>query len=269
MKKILAVFMVIAITLAFASCSSKNYKDTVVTIPVTDENGEQVTDKDGKPVTEVVEAEEENQDEKANGTDKATQEADTTKKETEKSTTEKSEKTTEKSDKTTKKSDKTTTAKQSTAKKDQTTKADEATKKTDATEKTTKAQDDKTTEKTTESTTKKPEKREVKVRIILPYYNEIDSELSIKYKVEGDDEVKQLKFDDDKNPLKKKDYELVKLDGKTAKEYSLGKHTGSVKVKLALTGVSLTNNIIVIDPYSDSGEIIPTTGIEVMDGDMI
>lgn len=57
MKKIiaalLAVVMIMTVAFAFASCSSKKYTDKEVTIPVTDENGETVTDEQGKVVTEV------------------------------------------------------------------------------------------------------------------------------------------------------------------------------------------------------------------------
>ena len=57
MKKIiaalLAVVMIMTVAFAFASCSSKKYTDKEVTIPVTDENGETVTDDQGKVVTEV------------------------------------------------------------------------------------------------------------------------------------------------------------------------------------------------------------------------
>lgn len=53
MKKIISIILVAVIIFSFSACSSKEYKDTVVTIPVTDENGEQVTDESGNAVTEV------------------------------------------------------------------------------------------------------------------------------------------------------------------------------------------------------------------------
>lgn len=251
MKKIIAVLMVIAMLFAFASCSSKKYKDTVVTIPVTDENGEQVTDKDGKPVTEVVSIDEDGSKDASDATDKA----DASKNEADKSTTAKQ------SDKTTKKSEKSTTSKKGEA----TTGKESQSSKTTEKKETTKS----TTKKTTESTTKKPEKREVKVKVVLPYYNDIESELTVKYKVEGDDDYKKLKFEDQKNPLKRNDYDVVRLDGKTVKEYSLGKYKGSVKVKIELSGVSLSSNVVVIDAYSDNAEITPATGIEMIDGEVI
>lgn len=54
MKKIIAVLLAAVMVFALSACSSKEYTDTVVTIPVTDENGEQVTDENGNAVTEVV-----------------------------------------------------------------------------------------------------------------------------------------------------------------------------------------------------------------------
>lgn len=255
MKKIIAVLMVIAMLFAFASCSSKKYKDTVVTIPVTDENGEQVTDKDGNPVTEIVSIDEDDSKDASDKTDKA----DASKNEADKSTTAKQ------SDKTTKKSEKSTTSKKGEAANGKESQSSKTTEKKETTKSTTK----KTTEKTTESTTKKPEKREVKVKVVLPYYNDIESELTVKFKVEGDDNYKTLKFADKDNPLKRNDYDVVRLDGKTVKEYSLGEYKGSVKVKIELSGVSLSSNVVVIDAYSKNAEITPATGIEMIDGEII
>ncbi|MGN0536161.1 MAG: hypothetical protein ACI4IR_09205 [Eubacterium sp.] len=54
MKKLIAIILAAVMVFALSACSSKEYTDTVVTIPVTDENGEQVTDENGNAVTEVV-----------------------------------------------------------------------------------------------------------------------------------------------------------------------------------------------------------------------
>lgn len=209
MKKIiaalLAVVMIMTVAFAFASCSSKKYTDKEVTIPVTDENGETVTDDQGKVVTEV--STEPGKDGNASSTKKA-----------------------------------------EIAKKNETT--------TDKKETTTK-----------ETTTEKPEKREVIVRVQLPNSSDLkQAKLTIKYKTEKDKEYKTLKIDDPNDKKNQLDYEVVKLDGKTVKKYSLGKIKGDVKVKVSISGVELTGNAATIKSNENSVTIAPASGIDIAIG---
>lgn len=230
MKKIiaalLAVVMIMTVAFAFASCSSKKYTDKEVTIPVTDENGETVTDEQGKVVTEV--STESGKDGNASSTKKN---------ETAKAN---------KEDKTTKKAS--STKKAEIAKKNETT--------TDKKETTTK-----------ETTTEKPEKREVIVRVQLPNSSDLkQAKLTIKYKTEKDKEYKTLKIDDPNDKKNQLDYEVVKLDGKTVKKYSLGKIKGDVKVKVSISGVELTGNAATIKSNENSVTIAPASGIDIAIG---
>lgn len=242
MKKAVALFMALALAVSLAACSSKQYNDTKVTIPVTDENGETVTDKDGKVVTEIsTEADSSTSDEKSSGSNSGSS----------KTTAAKS------SDK-----GKTTTKKGETTKKSKTTKKGETTKKGD----TTKKNDGKKAEKTTESTTAKPEKRDVTVKIILPFYNNQKSKLTVEYKVEGDKDYETFEFEDPADSKKKLEYKEVTLNGKTTVKCELGKLKGAVTVRIKLSGVDVTSNQVVIAADASSGEIRPATGIEVLDG---
>lgn len=241
MKKIiaalLAVVMIMTVAFAFASCSSKKYTDKEVTIPVTDENGETVTDEQGKVVTEVSteSGKDGNSASKANASSKA---SSTKKNETAKAN---------KEDKTTKKA--------SSTKKAEISKKNEAT--TDKKETTTK-----------ETTTEKPEKREVIVRVQLPNSSDLkQAKLTIKYKTDKDKEYKTLKIDDPNDKKNQLDYEVVKLDGKTVKKYSLGKIKGDVKVKVSISGVELTGNAATIKSNENSVTIAPASGIDIAIGE--
>lgn len=54
MKKTLSIIMILGLVFAFGACATKEYKDEEVTAVVTNAEGETVTDKAGKPVTEIV-----------------------------------------------------------------------------------------------------------------------------------------------------------------------------------------------------------------------
>lgn len=247
MKKILAVLMVLSMIFALSACASKEYKDTVVTIPVTDENGEEVTDKEGTVVTEIV-------------TEEST-EGDTSKSEESSSSAESSSKeTTKKSTK------KTTTAKSNSKNKTSTS----AAKTNGSSDKTTPADKEavKETEKTTtETTTEKPKKRKVSVKIVLPYYNDLETKLSVSYKTDDDKKYTRLEFENPENKKEKLTYETVKLDGKTVKTYDLGEMKGDVTVKIGMTGVDITDETIIIPASESTGTITPVTGIEMMQGE--
>lgn len=120
---------------------------------------------------------------------------------------------------------------------------------------------------TKETTTEKPEKREVIVRVQLPNSSDLkQAKLSIKYKTEKDKEYKTLKIDDPNDKKNQLDYEVVKLDGKTVKKYSLGKIKGDVKVKVSISGVELTGNTTTIKSNENSVTIAPASGIDIAIG---
>lgn len=236
MKKIisalLAVTMVVTMAFGFASCSSKEYKDTDATVPVTNEQGETVTDKNGEAVTELSTESKKNDDFSTASSKSET--SSTSAKKTENAKEKESNK-----DKTTKKA--------SSTKKAQTTKKAETTTK--------------------ETTTEKPEKREVSVSVAIPTYRQVkDAKLTIKYKTEKDKEYQVLKMDDPNDKKNKLDYEVVKLDGKTVKTYSLGKIKGDVKVKVSLSGIDLTGNTATVKSNESSVTISPATGIDIVNG---
>lgn len=121
---------------------------------------------------------------------------------------------------------------------------------------------------TKETTTEKPEKREVIVRVQLPNSSDLkQAKLTIKYKTEKDKEYKTLKIDDPNDKKNQLDYEVVKLDGKTVKKYSLGKIKGDVKVKVSISGVELTGNAATIKSNENSVTIAPASGIDIAIGE--
>lgn len=124
-----------------------------------------------------------------------------------------------------------------------------------------------TTDKKETTTTEKPEKREVIVRVQLPNSSDLkQAKLTIKYKTEKDKEYKTLKIDDPNDKKNQLDYEVVKLDGKTVKKYSLGKIKGDVKVKVSISGVELTGNTTTIKSNENSVTIAPASGIDIAIG---
>lgn len=244
MKKIiaalLAVVMIMTVAFAFASCSSKKYTDKEVTIPVTDENGETVTDEQGKVVTEV------STESGKDGNASSTVSASKTNASSKSSSTKKNE-----------------TAKAN--KEDKTTKKASSTKKAEIAKKNETTTDKKET--TTKEACEKPEKREVIVRVQLPNSSDLkQAKLTIKYKTEKDKEYKTLKIDDPNDKKNQLDYEVVKLDGKTVKKYSLGKIKGDVKVKVSISGVELTGNAATIKSNENSVTIAPASGIDIAIG---
>lgn len=137
--------------------------------------------------------------------------------------------------------------------------------KTNASSKASSTKKNETTTK--ETTTEKPEKREVIVRVQLPNSSDLkQAKLTIKYKTEKDKEYKTLKIDDPNDKKNQLDYEVVKLDGKTVKKYSLGKIKGDVKVKVSISGVELTGNTTTIKSNENSVTIAPASGIDIAIG---
>ena len=307
MKKIIAVLTVISIVFAFSACSSKKYKETDATVPVTNEQGETVTNSNGEVLTEVVTTDGEttvvsssqNDISSTSTTKKASKKTDKSSSASKVETTKKgssssSVKTTKKADKssgnqTSKASQPATdgkkqnnaasvSASQSATKKNGTT---ATTKKTD-TSSTTKKEDSASTTKkdttttakpttTKPTTTEKPKKRDIKVKVVLPFYNDEQAKLSLSYKVDGDKEPTPFEFKDPDDSKNKLSYELVKLDGKTTKTYTIEKVKGDVKVYVYLRDFSgkdnIKNNKVTVKSNETEVTISPLTGIGMVNGD--
>ena len=182
MKKIIAVLMVLSIILVFAGCKSKEYKDTVVTIPVTDENGETVTDKDGNVVTEVsTEAQNNSESSKTGSTQQSASKAD----------------------------------------KNDTTKANSGGGQNDTTQKNNNGGSNNGTTKPIANSTTKPteaptksKKRDIKLIVNVPTYTPLDTEMVIQYRVEGEKKFEELTKEDVKlGTAFTKEYDLKNVKG--------------------------------------------------------
>lgn len=289
MKKIIAVLTVISIVFVFSACSSKKYKETDATVPVTNEQGETVTNSNGEVLTEVVTTDGETTVVSSSQNDiSSTSTTKKASKKTDKSSSASKVETTKKgssssSVKTTKKADKssgkqTSKASQPATKKNDTT---ATTKKTD-TSSTTKKEDSASTTKkdttttakpttTKPTTTEKPKKRDIKVKVVLPFYNDEQAKLSLSYKVDGDKEPTPFEFKDPDDSKNKLSYELVKLDGKTTKAYTIEKVKGDVKVYVFLKEFSgkdnIKNNTVTVKSNETEVTISPLTGIGMVNGD--
>lgn len=181
MKKIIAVLMVLTIVLAFAGCKSKEYQDTVVTIPVTDENGETVTDKDGNVVTEVS-TEAQGDSESSTADEKQQSDSKDNKNETTKSNADDKEDTTEK--------------------KNNGSGGSGTTKPTGN-----------STTKPTEAPTKS-KKRDIHLVVNVPTYTPLDTEMVIQYRVEGDKKFEELTKEDVKlGTAFTKEYDIKNVKG--------------------------------------------------------
>ena len=289
MKKIIAVLTVISIVFAFSACSSKKYKETDATVPVTNEQGETVTNSNGEVLTEVVTTDGETTVVSSSQNDiSSTSTTKKASKKTDKSSSASKVETTKKgssssSVKTTKKADKssgkqTSKASQPATKKNDTT---ATTKKTDTSSTTKKEDSASTTKKDTTTTakptttkptiTEKPKKRDIKVKVVLPFYNDEQAKLSLSYKVDGDKEPTPFEFKDPDDSKNKLSYELVKLDGKTTKTYTIEKVKGDVKVYVYLRDFSgkdnIKNNKVTVKSNETEVTISPLTGIGMVNGD--
>lgn len=98
--------------------------------------------------------------------------------------------------------------------------------------------------------------RKVTVDVVLPYYNKQETELTLSYKVDGDKNYKKL------DPVK------VKLDksGKV-ESFDLGELKGNVTVTVSFSGITISENTIIINGQDSTGKIKPVTGIEIIDGE--
>lgn len=182
MKKIIAVLMVLTIVLAFAGCKSKEYQDTVVTIPVTDENGETVTDKDGNVVTEVSTEAQDN---------------------SESSTADDKQQTASKNNK------------------NETTKSNSGGGQNNTTQKNNNGSGGNGTTKPTGNSTTKPteaptksKKRDIHLVVNVPTYTPLDTEMVIQYRVEGNKKFEELTKEDVKlGTAFTKEYDIKNVKG--------------------------------------------------------
>lgn len=232
MKKVIFISMVIAILFAFTACSSKEYID----VPVTDKDGQAVTDENGETVTERVL--------KGDTTASSKDESSTTAAASDKNTSVNNQGNNTESGSTSNGSNNTTA------------KADN--KKTTNKKETTKKQ---TTTKQT--TTAKAVKRDVKVTVYIPYYSEIKTEdelkteLTLYYRVKGKKDWKKLETKDDII------LECNKDGSQKTEEFKIKNIAGDIEVKADFKNVEgIKNNTAVIEAKDDKGEIKPTTGIE-------
>lgn len=225
---ILAVVVIITMTFALSACKKDESADLKTKV-VTNEAGEVVTDENGNQVTEKMNITEDIPDDK-DDTDVVkpgpAASSDTTVSKKEKD-----------SKKSSKKAGKTTTNSSGKPTAKTTTKKDTTTKK--------------------ETTTAKPKKRKVSVTVNLPYYNNETHEMTVWYKVLGEDK------------------EYTKLDpqdvvlNNTSVEVDLGKLKGDVRVVVKLNGMpNISDNKVTIKSNETHGQITIVTGIEMLDGGM-
>ncbi len=297
MKKIIAVLTVISMVFAFSACSSKKYKETEATVPVTNEQGETVTNSNGEVVTEIITTDGETTVVSSSQTDTSSTstaaDASTTKKassKTDKSSSASNAETTKKSSsstsvKTTKSADKSSGEQSSNAAElttggktqnnaasvstsgasQSTTKKGDATTKKDTTTTTTKP----TTTKP--ATTEKPKKRDIKVKVVLPFYNDEEARVKISYKTAGDDKADYVMFADPDNSKKEIDYKTAKLDGKTTVNCTIENVKGDVSITVNLLNFSgkdnIKNNNVTVKSNETEVTITPLTGIGMINGD--
>lgn len=299
MKKIIAVLTVISIVFAFSACSSKKYKETEATVPVTNAQGETVTNSNGEVLTEVVTKDGETTVVSSSQNDisststvaGASTKTSTTKKaskKTDKSSSASKVETTKKgssssSVKTTKKADKssgeqTSKASQPATKKNGTT---ATTKKTDTSSTTKKEDSASTTKKDTTTTakpttakpttTEKPKKRDIKVKVVLPFYNDEQATVKISYKLEGKEKPESVMFADPENPKKEIDTKAVKLNGKSTVDCTIKNVKGDVEIIVQLKDFSgkdnIKNNKVTVKSNETEVTISPLTGIGMVNGD--
>lgn len=289
MKKIIAVLTVISIVFAFSACSSKKYKEIEATVPVTNEQGETVTNSNGEVLTEVVTTDgkttvvssSRNDISSTSTTKKASKKTDKSSSASKVETTKKG--SSSSSVKTTKKADKssgeqTSEGSQPATKKNDTT---ATTKKTDTSSTTKKEDSASTTKKDTTTTTKptttkpttteKPKKRDIKVKVVLPFYNDEQATVKISYKLEGKEKHEPVMFADPENPKKEIDTKAVKLNGKSTVDCTIKNVKGDVEIIVQLKDFSgkdnIKNNKVTVKSNETEVTISPLTGIGMVNGD--
>lgn len=232
MKKVLSVSMIVALLFTFSACSSKEYID----IPVTDENGQVVTDENGETVTQRVEGESTS----ANGGD-AEDDSDT-------STGTTAAQDSDGSGNSSGASNRNVSNANSSGGSNSSGNSSNSGNAQNTTAKQT------TTEKTT---TAAPKRRDIDVTVVLPYYNNQKTQLTVYYRVAGDKEYTELETRE------------VELDEYGKKEtFEIKNVKGVVAVTVAFEGITIRNNAERVEANETSVRIEPVTGIEIMDGGM-
>lgn len=254
MKKVISVSMVIAMIFALSACSSAEYTETPVTVAVTDENGEVVTDAQGNTVTEVV-----------------TDENGNAKTETKKNITVKEGKTT-----TAAKNDSQNNNNNSGNGSNNSGSGNSGNNNSDSNNNNNNGNsgnngnnnqgnngsnnNDTPSKEDPTKPTEKPKKRDVTITVELPFYNKKETKLTLYYKVGNDKKFSEFE------PV-----ELV-LDSKgnnRKQEFTIEDVKGEIYAYIEFEGIAITHNDVTIPASgenSDKGTITPVTGIEIMDG---
>lgn len=231
MKKVLSVSMIVALLFAFSACSSKEYID----IPVTDENGQVVTDENGETVTQRVEGE------STSASGKTEDDSDT-------------------STGTTAAQDSDDSGNSSSASNRNVSNANSSGGSNSSGNSSNSGNNQNTTAKQTtteKTTTAAPKKRDIEVTVVLPYYNNQKTQLTVYYRVAGDKKYTELETRD------------VELDRYGKEEtFEIKNVKGVVAVTVEFEGITITNNEKRVEADKDSIKIQPVTGIEIMDGGM-
>lgn len=225
MKKVISVSMVVAILFAFSACSPAGYVDTPVTVTVTDANGEAVTNEKGEAVTEVV-----------------TDENGNTMTETKKSTS----------------ADK--ASGNTTAKNSGNSNVDTSNNNGGENNNNNNSNNNNIPDKsaTTKPVTAKPKKRDVTITVNMPFYNKVDTNITLYYSVNGEEYVE----------LEKRAVTLD--DNKKTEKFAIEDVKGEISAYITFKdrNVDITKNSVTISADKEEGSIIPVTGIEIMDGGM-
>lgn len=231
MKKVLSVSMIVALLFAFSACSSKEYID----IPVTDENGQVVTDENGETVSQRVEGE------STSASGKTEDDSDT-------------------STGTTAAQDSDDSGNSSSASNRNVSNANSSGGSNSSGNSSNFGNNQNTTAKQTtteKTTTAAPKKRDIEVTVVLPYYNNQKTQLTVYYRVAGDKKYTELETRD------------VELDRYGKEEtFEIKNVKGVVAVTVEFEGITITKNTGRVEASEDSIKIQPVTGIEIMDGGM-
>lgn len=239
MKKVISVSMVIAMLFILNACSSAEYTETPVTVAVTDENGEVVTDAQGNTVTEVVTDENGNTKTETKKNITVTEGKNTTAAGNDDRNDNDGNNTNNGGNSGNNNSGSNNNQGGNGTNNNNTTAKDETTKPTE-----------------------KPKKRDVTITVNLPYYNEKATKLTLYYKVDDDKEYTAFE------PVE------LKLDGKgdnKKQEFKIEDVKGEIYAYIELEGISITRNDVTIPAIGENkehGTITPVTGIEIMDGGM-
>lgn len=223
MKKVISVSLIVALLFAFTACASKEYKD----IPVTDENGQTVTDENGDVVTERIKADKDSEDE---------QESSDT------------------STGTTAAQDSDGSGNSSGASNRNVSNANSSGGSNSSGNS---SKYDSQADDNGENHYGSPKRRDIDVTVVLPFYNNEKTKLTVYYMVDGDKKYTKLETRD----VELKDYKFGKEE-----KFVIENVKGKVTVKVEFEGITITNDTEEVAANEDSVKIKPVTGIEIMEG---